>query len=371
VSSLPLSPAGVARWLWTYAVLAVPLTLLIGLIDVYGSEITQRTAITMLIDLVLVVGLYIFSGNTGILSFGHMSFMAVGAYVTALLTIPVAQKESLLPSLPGFIGHHQLSAFPAALVTVFVTGLFGLVLAIPLMRAGGLAVGLSMFAVLLIVYVVANNWTQVTRGRLTMFGMPPWTTMWSALALALAVIFVAYVFQESRVGLRLRASREDEIAARAIGVNVNRDRRIAFVLSAMVVGAGGYSFALFLSSFNADAFYLAITFLTIAMLVVGGINSLTGAVVGTVLLTTVAELLRRVEEGTSIGPLSIPARPGLRETGLAFVMLVTLIFRPKGLTGGREVPWPGPLLRRLRRSPAAVSPQQQTVGEGDGHEPAR
>jgi branched-chain amino acid transport system permease protein len=306
----------------------------------WGSSVTLRTVITMLIDMVLVIGLYIFAGNSGILSFGHMSFMAFGAYATALVAIPRDVKQLILPRLPDFIAHSELGLVPAALVAVGVTAVLAVIISIPIMRLSGIAAALSMFAVLLIVHAVANNWEDVTRGRMTMFGVPEGTTLTVALLAALGAVLVAFVFQESRTGLRLRASREDDIAAQSIGVDITRARRLAFILSAMVVGAGGFLFAEFQTSFNPDQFYLGITFLTIAMLVVGGVNSLAGAVIGTIVITAVGELLRRIEEGTSIGPVTIPSRSGLREAGLAAIMLLILIFRPRGLTGGRELPWP-------------------------------
>ena len=250
-----------------------------------------------------------------------------------------------------------MAQIPAGIVAVAVTTVFAIALSVPLMRLSGISAALSMFAVLLIVNNVANNWDAVTRGRQTMFGIPPNTGLGSALVGALLAIVVAYAFQQSRYGLLMRSAREDEVAAQAIGVDVVRERRIAFVLSAMVVATGGFLYAQFLTSFNPDAFYVNITFLTIAMLVVGGVNSLAGAVVGTVVVTVVAEVLRNVEDGTTIGPLDIPGRPGLRETGLAAAMLLILIFRPKGLTGGHEVP---PLsavrLRRHRSEPTVPTP---------------
>jgi branched-chain amino acid transport system permease protein len=337
------------------------------LVDALASPVLKRTVITMLIDLILVVGLYIFAGNSGILSFGHISFMAVGAYTAALVTIPVATKEVILPDVPGFLARAELSPVLAGLVVAAVVALFALVISIPVMRLSGIAAALSMFAVLLIVHTVANNWEQVTRGRLTMFGLPSNAgTIPATLVCALIAMAAAYAFQESRFGLRLRASREDEVAAKAIGINVARERRIAFVLSAVFVGAGGFLFGEFIGSFNPDVFFIGITFLTIAMLVVGGMNSLAGAVIGTVVITAVAETLRRVEEGISVGSLDIPGRPGLREAGLAGVMLLILIFRPSGITGGREIPWPGALAR------ASVGGSQllRRFGRGDGRNPA-
>jgi branched-chain amino acid transport system permease protein len=363
--SLPADAGGVLRLLrwWWPALWLCGLLAVLAALSSLGGESTQRTATEMLVYVILVIGLYIFAGNSGILSFGHMSFMAVGAYAGAILTIPPIRKGFLLPNLPGFLGRADVPTVPALVIAAVVTMVFAAVIGVPLMRLGGISAALSMFAVLLVVHVVANNWEAVTRGRLTMLAVPTNTTRTSALLVAIATILAAYVFQESRVGLRLRASREDEAAAKAIGVDVVRDRWIAFVVSAFVVGVGGFVYGQFLGTFNPDAFYLNVTFLTIAMLVVGGLRSLSGAVIGTVVVTVVGEFLRRLEEGASVGPVSIPTRPGLREAGLALMMLLILVFRPSGLTGGRELPWPGVLAGRIRsrrtRPPSAPVPSRE------------
>jgi branched-chain amino acid transport system permease protein len=353
------------RWWWPVLSLCALLAALVGFSSLGGSA-TQRTATEMLVYVVLVVGLYIFAGNSGILSFGHISFMAIGAYAGALLTVPPIRKAVLLPDLPGFLEKADVPTVPALLAASACAALFGAVIGIALMRLSGIAAALSMFAVLLVVHVVANNWETVTRGRLTMLGVPTNTTRISALVVAIVVIICAYVFQESATGLRLRAARENDAAARAIGVNVVRERWIAFVVSAFVVGAGGFIYGEFLGTFNPDAFYLNITFLTIAMLVVGGLRSLAGAVVGVVIVTAVGEFLRRLEEGAQIGPLNIPERPGLREGGLALLMLLILIFRPRGITGGREVPWPGALLAKLRVGRVAHQESDPPTARSEG-----
>ena len=140
----------------------------------------------------------------------------------------------------------------------------------------------------------------------------------------------------------LRASRDDDVAAKASGVRTVRERLIAFVLSAAIVGAGGGLYAEFLGSMTVDEFYLEMTFVTLAMLVVGGIGSLSGAVVGVVVVTFVVEFLRTLEHGISVGPTTFALPSGSQEIGLGVVMALILILRPTGLTGGREfLEWHG------------------------------
>ena len=158
----------------------------------------------------------------------------------------------------------------------------------------------------------------------------------------------------------MRASREDEAAARSIGVAVAAERTIAFVVSAFFVGVAGALFGMFIGSFNPDAFFLNITFLMVAMLIIGGMTSLAGAVVGTIVISArLGDPPPHRGRRRSRASSQISAKPGLREVALALVMLAILILRPSGLTGGREIAWPaelatGAICRRCRQTHEAI-----------------
>jgi branched-chain amino acid transport system permease protein len=220
------------------------------------------------------------------------------------------------------------------------SGLIALIVGVPLVRLSGLAASIGTFSVLAIVFVVYSNWNAMTNGTSSLIGLPIYVDLWVAFGCAVGAMIAAFLFQNSRLGLALRASREDEVAAKAIGVNVPFSRLGAFVLSAALVALGGLLQAHFLGSLNVLQFYIGITFITIAMLVVGGTGSLAGAVVGTATISLVFELLRQLEVGFTVGSTQIQLPPGLRELGVAVIMIVILIFRPAGLMAGREVAVP-------------------------------
>ena len=301
---------------------------------------TQRIVTENLILLTAVIGLYVFVGNSGILSFGHIGFMAIGAYVTAWLTIPPTTKAMFLPGLPDMLMQAHWGFVPATLASGAVAALFALVVGLPLMRLVGIAASIGTFALLAIVQSITGNWTAVTGGQGSLFGLPGGTTMWVALGFALLALAVAFAYQSTTYGFRLNASRQDEVAAQASGVNVQRERLVAFVLSAFLVGMAGALHAQFLGVIVASAYFLGLTFVTLAMLVIGGINSLSGAVIGTIVVAASGEILRRLEGGFSLMDYEIGALPGLREVGLAALMLLILLSRPRGITGGRELVWP-------------------------------
>lgn len=349
--------------------LGTPLVLIVLLaVIVYGapalSPALRPTVTTMLVNLVVVIGLFVFIGNSGVLSFGHISFMAIGAYTYALVTIPESSKSIFLPNLPGFLAHADVPNVPAALLAGAVAATFGFVIAIPLMRLSGIAASIATFSVLVIVQVVLSNWNSLTNGKTPIIGVPNTTTQWSAFAWAAVFLVIAYGFKESALGLRLRASREDDIAARGLGVSIYWERLSAMVVSAFFVGVAGALLAGFLGSFNPDAFYVDLTIVTLAMLVVGGMHTLTGAWVGAIAISALTEVLRRFTEGVSLGSLDVTAPSGTTQVGLGLVMLLALIFRPEGLVGGREIRPPRPRFPfgrpREGHAPAVVAPTKST-----------
>src|SRR5262249_33613979 len=305
---------------------------------------------------VVVIGLYIFVGNSGVVSFGHISFMALGGYVSAILTM-TPQKKHVLLQLPSFLESLQLPGLPAAILAAGFAALVALIVGLPLIRIRGIALPMATFALLVIVHVVAQNWNEVTGGRRALVGLPQFIDVWVALAGAIVVLFVAAFYQQWWRGLLLRCSRENEVAAEATGVDIARERLIAFVLSAFFVALGGVLFAHFLGTITANTFYLDVTFVTLAMLVVCGMRSLTGAFVGPAGVTAVCEVFRSIERGLDIGGLSISAPPGLQEIGLALILLLILIFRRDGLVGDFEI---GSLFFRERGAEEPLVPRPAT-----------
>jgi branched-chain amino acid transport system permease protein len=342
------------RQLWPLVAPAALVSLIVLAEALLQSDVLTRIVIRALIYLVLVIGLYIFAGNSGILSFGHISFMAIGAYVGALLTIPQIQKEFLLPDLPGWLARAEVPFFVAAAIAGVVAGLVAAVVGIPLMRLDGIAAGIATFSFLIVVRVVISNWDSVTRGTGSMPGVPTDTTPFRALLCVLAALVGAYAFQRSRVGRRLRAAREDDRAAASVGIHIVRERTAAFALSAFFCGVAGVLFGHFVGIFSPDDFYLSTTFIVVAMLVVGGIGSLAGAVIGALTVSAVSEGLLQLEAGVNFRLFDVHAPAGLQETGLAVFLLLVLLLRPDGITGGREFSWPWPL---VLRPPDVAAPQ--------------
>jgi len=350
----------VARRIWPPLALSAICVLAWVLVQAVDDVVYTRTAVRLLLTLIVVLGLQIFSGNSGVLSFGHVAFMAIGAYASALLTIPPEIKEFTFLTMPGFLKwvlDANVGVLEGTLIGAGVAAGFALLSAPPIVRLAGVQAGIGTLAILVIVNVFNVQTTSITRGTSTMIGVPNTTEFAHVLIWVLIFIVVAFVFQQSRFGLRLRASRENERAARSVGVRVGLERAIAWVLSGFVVGLGGALYGHYFVTFSPYDFYFDITFLTIAMLVVGGMASVTGAVVGCFFITFVNEVFRRWEVD---GFASVTPPSGTASLVLAFVLLVTLVLRPKGITGGKEIPWPGDW-RLPRRSRLQLAAPQATA----------
>ena len=335
---------------------AITPAVLIGLVAVatllgsHGPTQVRSATDAGLINLVLVVSLMAFTGTSGVFSFGHIAFMGIGAYTAALAATTPTYKGIELPDLPGWLADLHLSPIPAILLGGAVAAAFSAVVALPLVRLSGLAASLATVVLLVVVHDVAENWDRITRGTPGFLIDAPVPGTWTLFVWGAAAIVVVWVFKRSAVGLRLIASREDPVAAVASGIRIRRERAIALVVSAFLSGVAGGLFALHFANISPLNFYLSITFTTVAMLVVGGAESLSGAVVGVLVVTTLLQAFRQIEDGIDVGPLHIPSRPGLADFGLAVGLLAILILRPRGITGGRELRPP----RLLRRLPSRV-----------------
>jgi branched-chain amino acid transport system permease protein len=306
----------------------------------FAPIVLQRRTAQALVNLVAVVGLYVFVGNSGVLSFGNVAFMAIGAYVSALLGMKPAAKAVFLPDLPAAIAAAEWPPLAAALAGGGAAAACAAIVGWPLMRLSGISASIATFAVLVVTYVVLGNWTSVTGGQNSLMGLPLYVGLWTAFAWASVAMAVAFAYQESRSGLLLRASREDEAAAAALGVHMVRHRLAAFTISAFLSGIAGVLLAHLLGTVRVESFYLDLTFLIVAMLVIGGMRSLAGAVAGALAIAALSEALRQVETGVTFGGMTIAAPPGLGDAILALLLLLIILFRPNGIAGGREITWP-------------------------------
>ncbi|WP_323036397.1 branched-chain amino acid ABC transporter permease [Pararhodobacter sp.] len=325
--------------------------LLLGalLISIFGDRSLQRTAAEGLIYVTLVVGFWIFVGNSGVISFAHAAFALIGAYVSGWLTIRPAMKGTLMEGLPQFLLDAEWHVFPAAIAGGIAAMLLALISGAAILRLSGIAASIATFAFLAMINTIWSNWSSVTGGVSTVAGLPRYVDIWVALVWASVAIIAASVYALSASGLALPASREDEVAAQASAVDQYRHRLLSYTISAFFCGVGGALFAHTLGILNVDSFYLSMTFLLLAMLVVGGIGSLSGAVLGVIAISICVELLKNMEHGVTLYGYEIALPAGSKEVLIGIIMILVLIFRPLGLMAGKDLTLPRKWLARFTK----------------------
>lgn len=307
------------------------------IIPMITSDYVTRILLLMAVNGIFVLSLALTNGFTGVFSLGHVGFIAIGAYVSGILSLTVPQKAALLPNLPVFLSQLHMSFLPATLVAGIVAAIIAVLVGFPLMRLSGNFVSVATMGFLIIVNVVLINAVDFTRGARTFTGVPIDANLMWAFGWLSLTFFILWRLVHSPFGRAMKSVRDDHLAASAVGISVLRTRLTAFVIGAFFAGVGGSIFAHYLGSFSPKTFYFAMTMNIVAMLVLGGMGSLTGALLGVVCVTVLAELLRAVERGFTIGAIEIPAIFGASQIILGFIFILVMIFRPKGIMGDREL----------------------------------
>ncbi len=346
----------------------------IGLVYVWGAgdAASERLFTSLLINATVVVGMQIFIGNTGILSFGHVGFGAVAGYAFVLFAIDTDRKARLVPDAP--FGLVDLTVHPAAAIavavalTVAVAAVVGLGLVRSAAASGAIAPTVITLSLLFATFELAVNWTDLTGGNRAGLSFRPGTAMagrgYAYAALAVALV-VAGIYRRSRSARLARAVREDGVAARSLGIHPATHQMWALLLSVAVVAVGASLRVWLTGTISPERFFIDYTLLTITMLVVGGRNSITGATLGTVVITVLTEAAR-VVSGPDVdpGPFDVILRPGLSDLVLGGSMLGFMVLRPRGLLDDWEVAdWLGPRLAK-RPQPDAAPPEATGAAPG-------
>ena len=310
--------------------------ILVAAVMLFGSATDQRILTVFLINVVAAIALQIYTGSSGVISFGHVGFMALGAYGSALFTADPAIKAAAIPNAPAFILNAALSFLPAMLIGISVAAAVAVVIGRVFVRLGGSAAAVATLGFMVMIFTILSNAEELTRGAKVFSGIPAYTTIGWCMGAFAAILVIARLLRESDIGLGLRSSRDDAIAAQASGVDIVNSRYAMWVVSAAGSAVAGALYAHYIGAILPKAFHFELTFLLVTMVIVGG-PSITGAVVGTLLITVLAEALRRLENGFSLGFFKLNEAPGLTTAVLALLIVLTLTLRPQGLVGRWEI----------------------------------
>ena len=301
----------------------------------------QRILNLIAINAILALSLNLIYGITGMFSLGHAGFMAIGAYVSALLVLSPAQKnamwilEDIYPWLLNVNAPFIISLILAGLAAAF----FGLLVALPVLRLGGDYLGIATLGFAEIIRILITNTARLTNGSLGLKGIPAYTTLfmsWSCLGI---VLLCTVCMLRSNFGGVLRAVRDDEVAAKMMGINTFKVKVLAFTLGCFGGGLGGALMGNLITTIDPRMFMITQTYNILMIIVVGGLGSVTGSIIGSFLVTTMLEWLRFVENPITVFNINIPGIPGMRMVIFSLLLIVVIIFRREGIMGMREFSW--------------------------------
>jgi len=282
------------------------------------------------INITLAVSLNLINGLAGQFSIGHAGFMAVGGYTATYLTVYHGRQIAALAgsTVSDPVGS-SLVMVPSLAAGALAAAVAGLLVGIPSLRLKGDYLAIVTLGFGEIIRVIILNIPAV--GGATGFtDAIPITNVFWIYAMAVLTIVITRNIAASTFGRALFAIRSDEIAAEAMGINTTRYKVLAFVISAALAGvAGGLSGQLFANPLNPQNLNFVKSIEVIVMIVLGGIGSITGAVLGATTLTILPEALRSFDQQF----------PGLRMVIYALLLILLMIFRPQGLLGRREFSW--------------------------------
>ncbi|MBF0528329.1 MAG: branched-chain amino acid ABC transporter permease [Deltaproteobacteria bacterium] len=293
------------------------------------------------VNIILALSLNLIYGFTGLFSLGHAGFMAIGAYVCCILILSPEQKDMLYILEPAYpwIQSAQAPFFVAVIAGGLVAAVFGIIVGVPLLRLGDDYLGIATLGFAEIVRVLAMNIPRVTNGALGFKGIPGHATMlWNFGWCVFTLYFIIRIMQ-SNTGNVFKAIRDDETAAKAMGIDLFRYKLLSFTIGAFFAGVGGALLGSLLGTIDPRMFTFVLTFNVLMIVVTGGLGSITGSVVAGIVITILLEWLRFVENPLTIGSWELPGVPGMRMVVFSLALIFIILFRREGFLGKREFSW--------------------------------
>lgn len=324
------------------------------------------------------VSMNLLNGFTGLFSLGQAGFMLIGAYAYAIFSIPAAQHDAVYQyfngglfkfsvpeilmnalggegSFGGFLGEYA-GIFILIIFAGLLTGGIAYLIGIPVLRLKSdyLAIATLGFAEILRAVFQWNAIGPVTNGsnilrEFTTYETALFPIIFSGICIALIVLLI-----NSTYGRAFKAIRDDEIAAEAMGVNLFKHKELAFVISSFFAGVGGALLAMFQNSATASTFTTNMTYEILLIVVIGGIGSITGSIIGSFIFIGLNEwLLRGLDQGQWMGIQSSLMRAGFRKVVFAILIMLVVLFFAKGIMGNKEFSWDG-IIRWFKTLPQRI-----------------
>ncbi len=304
-------------------------------LDPYTVSILNNIAIFA----ILALSYNMINGIAGQFSLEPNGFVAIGAYVTALFLIPASTKLdmfALVDPAPSVLAMH-LGFLPALIMSGVVAAVLAFILSVPVFRVRGDYLAIVTLGFGFIIRIFAINNPKYTNGAMGLNDIPSYTNLYWSGFIAIIAFLVMINIIYSKFGRAMKAVRDDEDAATAMGVNTFWMKTYAFMTSAFFEGVGGGLMASMLTTISPNQFTFLLTFQLLIIIVLGGLGSMSGAILGTILVMGGSEWLRFLDQDMDIFGYHTGAHPGLRMVVFAILLIVMMLFARKGLFGDREL----------------------------------
>ena len=293
------------------------------------------------IYVILGVSLNLINGITGQFSLGHAGFMAIGAYVSALLYMSPELKEVnyFITPIIWPLSVIQIPFVFSLIIAGLVSAGVGFLVGAPCLRLKGDYLAIVTFGFSEIIRVLFCNLQSITNGPLGLKGLPSYTNLWWTCGIAIFTIWFIKNLINSSYGRALKSIREDEVAAEAMGVNLFYHKVLSFVVGAFFAGIAGALLGSLVMTIDPNTFSFFMTFQIIIIIVVGGLGSITGTVIAGTVFAILMEVLRSVESPMNLFGLHIPGIPGMRMLIFSILLMIVILFFHQGLMGTKEWSW--------------------------------
>jgi branched-chain amino acid transport system permease protein len=293
------------------------------------------------IYVILGVSLNLINGFTGQFSLGHAGFMAIGAYVSALLyTSPeIKEVNYFITPLIWPLNIIQIPFIFSLIMAGLVSAGVGFLVGAPCLRLKGDYLAIVTFGFSEIIRVLFCNLQSITNGPLGLKGLPSYTNLWWTWGIAIFTVWFIKNLINSSYGRALKSIREDEVAAEAMGVKLFYHKVLSFIVGAFFAGIAGALLGSLVMTIDPNTFSFSMTFQIIIIVVVGGLGSITGTVIVAAIFAILMEVLRSVESPMSLFGLNIPGIPGMRMLLFSILLMIVVLFFHQGLMGTKEWSW--------------------------------
>ncbi len=308
------------------------------------------------------VSMNLLNGFMGLFSLGQAGFMAIGAYVFAVLTIPAADKPGVyyLYGVAGPIANLEVMPLFALIIAGIFAALCAGIIGAPVLRLRSdyFAIATLGFAEIVRIVVASSVFNRITNGSLGLKMIPGFSSFYSPFIVVGVCIFVVVLLINSSYGRAFKAIREDEIAAEAMGINLSKHKQLSFVISSFFAGISGALLAMYLGAVTSTTFPIMLTYNILLIVVIGGIGSVTGSVISAFLVIAAKEWwLRFLDETMFIGDFQVPLlKTGFRMVVFSVILMVVVLFWRKGIMGQKEFTWDGlvAFFKRFQKSKEAA-----------------